>query len=84
MLINKNEGLRMVTLGDLQAGDLFSYNEKVWMKITPVNFIGNSSLIQEVLNRGDFLAVALEDGGFSAWTRKALVRPVKGYFTETR
>ena len=83
MIVKKNENVRAITVADLEAGDLFSYKNKIWMKVKPVGFISNSSVINEVLSRGDSIAVSLEDGEVSAWNRKAVCFVVKGHFVET-
>ena len=83
MIVKKNEIAHAVTVADLEAGDLFSYKNKIWMKVKPIGFLSNSSVINDVLARGDSIAVSLEDGEVAAWTRKAVCFTVKGHFVET-
>lgn len=76
MYINEVKGNNKVTFADLQDGSLFKYNNGVWMKAFPHGFINNSSVLKEVLERGDGLAVEMKSGKVTAWTRTAAVQPL--------
>jgi len=41
------------------ANKIFVYNNKPYMRVTPVKILFRSTMVHEVVNRGDFFAVDL-------------------------
>ena len=58
---NSKEFIRKIP----NAGKIFMYNGLPYMKIVPVKALFHSTMIHEVIARGDFFAVALLTGTFT-------------------
>ena len=76
MHITERKVEKKITFSDIHEGALFKYKGTVWMKAIPKGFITNSSVLKEVIKRGDGLAVSMQDGVVTAWTKVAIVEPL--------
>lgn len=65
-----------VHVNELIPGECFSYTGSLWMLVRPSGFIKKSTVLSDVVERGDVFAVRLRDGNMTAWTRTTLVTKV--------
>ena len=50
------------TIRSVPFGSWFSYKGKILMRVKPVQFLLNSTLVTDVINRGDCFVVDMETG----------------------
>jgi hypothetical protein len=61
-------------LKHLKTGETFLYNDHKWMVVSPHGFIMRSSVLREVMARGDVFAVKLSEGKLTAWVGTTKVK----------
>lgn len=65
-----------LTAKQIKFGDLFLANNTIFMRVKPVNFLTNSTLLNDVINRGDIFAVNMEKGTLVCYTGNTEVEAV--------
>jgi hypothetical protein len=61
-------------LKHLKTGETFLYKDHKWMVVSPHGFIMRSSVLREVMARGDVFAVKLSEGKLTAWVGTTKVK----------
>ena len=67
------------TLKDVRVGEWFqpAGYESVYMRVAPVKTLVHSTMVHEVLTRGDCFVIALSTGMLTVMKYNTLVHPVK-------
>lgn len=64
---------------DIRFGECFLYKGALFMRVKPTNFLTNSTLINDVINRGDCFFVDLSTGNVTAYKGDQVVTPVETF-----
>lgn len=58
---------------ETKFGQCFLLSGHMYMRVKPINFMLNSTLVQDVLGRGDVFVVRLDNGRLSAMSGDTIV-----------
>ena len=63
---------------EIPVASCFEYAKFTYMRVKPINFLNNSNVIQDILVRGDIIAVEISSGKLTAFKGDRLVRKIAG------
>ena len=72
----------IITIKDIKHGECFMSGGNKYMKIFPVTSLLNSTLIKDVIKRGDCFAVNLETGDFTVFPSTKNCIPLNRVYRE--
>lgn len=70
-----------ISLSDVKYGQMVRYGEKYIIRVKPTQFLLNSTLVADVLNRGDCFVVNVESGTLYIMQKEMEVFLVDASFT---
>jgi len=72
------------TLAQVKLGEVFLHREQPYIKLAPVKTLVRSTLVHEVVTRGDFFVAALVTGSLTVLSHSSPIELVESKLQYTR